>query len=69
MYSPGIGQIVADMGEEVRFRTCLPNNLLEIGICMVGRFWQSQFEFWAHTRMALNAGVSCFKGPPGMVET
>ena len=33
-------------------------NLIEIGICMVGVEWVSQFEVFAHFTMATDGGVS-----------
>ena len=33
-------------------------NLIEIGICMVGVEWVSQFEVFAHFKMATDGGVS-----------
>ena len=33
-------------------------NLIEIGICMVGVEWVSQFEVYAHFTMATDSGVS-----------
>ena len=33
-------------------------DLIEIGILVVGREWKSQFEFYVHEKLALKAGVS-----------
>ena len=58
MYSPVIGNHVQELGAALRFSNSLPENLLEIAVLMVGRHWLSQFEFWAHARLAKLAGVS-----------
>ncbi|MFZ5835548.1 MAG: carboxymuconolactone decarboxylase family protein [Pseudomonadota bacterium] len=58
MYSPQIGNLVQELGAALRFSNSLPNNLLEIAVLMVGKHWSSQFEFWAHARLARLAGVS-----------
>lgn len=58
MYSPVIGNLVQELGAALRFSNSLPNNLLEIAILMVGKQWSAQFEFWAHARLARQAGVS-----------
>ena len=48
---------VSALGAAVRFQTALPANLLEVAIITVGAHWRSNFEFWAHARMALDADV------------
>ncbi|MSP42291.1 MAG: carboxymuconolactone decarboxylase family protein [Alphaproteobacteria bacterium] len=58
MYSPVIGNLVQELGAALRFSNSLPNNLLEIAVLMVGKQWLAQFEFWAHARLARQAGVS-----------
>lgn len=54
---PAAGGPMAELGAVLRFRSAAPNNLLEIAICTVGANWKSEFEFWAHRRMAVEAGV------------
>ncbi len=58
MYSPVIGNLTQELGAALRFSNSLPNNLLEIAVIMVGKHWSAQFEFWAHARLARQAGVS-----------
>lgn len=55
---PEIGAPLAKVGAAIRFGSSLEARLLEIAICTVGARWQSNFEFWAHRRMAETAGVS-----------
>ena len=54
---PKAGEHMAALGGVLRFRNAAPDNLLEIAICTVGAHWRSEFEFWAHRRMAVDAGV------------
>lgn len=55
---PDAGTPMSVLGGVLRFRNAAPNNLLEIAICTVGAHWKSEFEFWAHRRMAIEAGVA-----------
>ncbi len=57
LFNPEIGGRVSGLGAAVRFGTSLPQNLLEVAIITVGAHWRSNFEFWAHARMAHDAGV------------
>lgn len=54
---PAIGVKLAEMGEALRFDTTLPKPLQELAIIVVARAWTAQFEWYAHSRMALEAGV------------
>lgn len=54
---PHLGAHMLELGHAVRFESSLPDNLLEIAICTVGAKWKSEFEFWAHRRLAKVAGV------------
>jgi len=58
LYSPVIGNLVQELGAGLRFGNSLPHNLLEIAIIMIGKHWLAQFEFWAHAKLARQAGVS-----------
>jgi len=55
--SPGIGDWVQRLGEEIRFRSSLPPKLNEMAIMITARFWTSQYEWVAHCRLALEAGL------------
>lgn len=61
--SPLIGTRLAELGESLRYDSVVPRNLLELAIIVVGRHWTAQFEWYAHSRMALAAGVD-----PAIVE-
>lgn len=55
--SPTIGGRMAALGEAIRFSSTIDNRLLEMAIITVGAHWRSNFEWWAHSRMAVEAGV------------
>lgn len=46
------------MGEVLRFNTSLPKRLSELAICVTGRRWSSQVEWWVHARVAAEAGIT-----------
>lgn len=55
--SPELCDLVQRVGAYVRFKTSLPAALNEMAICMAGRKWTAQYEFYAHRRLALEAGL------------
>lgn len=55
--SPGIGNIIQSLGAEIRFRSSLPAKLNELAILVTARHWTSQYEWFAHHRLALEAGL------------
>lgn len=55
--SPGIGNWVSNLGEEIRFRSSLPAKLNELAIMVTARCWTSQYEWFAHCKLALEAGL------------
>jgi 4-carboxymuconolactone decarboxylase len=56
--SPEMGDLAASFGAATRFNTSIPPKLNELAIILVGRHWTSQFEWQAHHRAALQAGLS-----------
>jgi len=44
------------VGAYVRFGSSIPQRLTEMAIIMAGRKWAAQYEFYAHRRLALEAG-------------
>jgi 4-carboxymuconolactone decarboxylase len=57
LYSPEIGDHAQQLGAQVRFHNSLPEPLKELAILVVARFWTAQFEWYAHHRLALEAGL------------
>ncbi len=55
--SPELCDYVQKVGEYVRFKTSIPRKLNELAIIITGRHWTAQYEFYAHRRMALEAGL------------
>jgi 4-carboxymuconolactone decarboxylase len=55
--SPGAGNIIQKLGEEIRFRSSLPSRLNEMAILITARKWTSQYEWFAHHKLALEAGL------------
>ena len=54
--APGIGGRLAELGEALRFESSIERRLLEVAIMTVGARWHAEFEWWAHSRMALRHG-------------
>ena len=55
--SPELGNLAQQFGAHTRFHSSLPLALNELAILLVARFWSSQFVWWAHKRIALDAGL------------
>jgi 4-carboxymuconolactone decarboxylase len=56
--SPGIGNLIQSLGAEIRFRSSLPSKLNELAIIVTARHWTCQYEWFAHHRLALEAGLN-----------
>jgi 4-carboxymuconolactone decarboxylase len=56
--SPALADVWEPVGAYVRFRSSLPEPLKELAILLTARHWTSQFEWWAHRRLALAAGLA-----------
>ena len=61
--SPEMGDLAQKLGAQLRFHSSLPNKLNELAIIMTARFWTAQYEWYAHKRAALQAGLN-----PAIVE-
>ncbi len=57
LMSPSFGALAQRMGAYCRFETSLPGSLSEMVILLTGKHWRSQYEFWAHSRLAREAGL------------
>jgi len=55
--SPGMGNIIQQLGAEIRFRSSLPSRLNEMAILITARTWTSQYEWFAHHKVATEAGL------------
>jgi 4-carboxymuconolactone decarboxylase len=61
--SPEVGDLAAQFGGVMRFRTGLPRDVSETIIIMTGRYWMAQYEWLAHKALALQNGVK-----PAIIE-
>jgi len=55
--SPDLGNRLQAVGEDLRFKTSLPHAINEFAIVTVAGEWTAQYEFFAHKKLALMAGV------------
>jgi 4-carboxymuconolactone decarboxylase len=55
--SPELGEHLQQVGSYIRFRSSLGFKLNELAILMVARHWTSQYEWFAHHRLAIQAGL------------
>jgi 4-carboxymuconolactone decarboxylase len=57
LHSPELGRRAQKLGEFVRYDTSLPAALSELAILVTARHWTSHFEWYAHKRDGLAAGI------------
>lgn len=58
LHAPVIGKNLSRLGSALRFEMSLDRRLIELAIITVGARWKSEFEWYAHSAMALEAGVA-----------
>jgi 4-carboxymuconolactone decarboxylase len=56
--SPEVGDLLQKVGTHIRFKSTLGARLNEFAILITARQWTSQYEWFAHHRLALQAGLS-----------
>jgi 4-carboxymuconolactone decarboxylase len=56
--SPEMAQRLQSVGEYLRFSSSVPRRLNELAILITARAWDAQFEWYAHHRLALEAGLN-----------
>ncbi len=56
--SPEMGDLAQQLGAQVRFHSSIPRKLNEMAILMTARVWAAQYEWYAHKRLALEAGLN-----------
>jgi 4-carboxymuconolactone decarboxylase len=57
IHSPELAGLWSQLGEFLRYRTCLPPRLNELAIIVTARRWTSQVEWWVHARACADAGL------------
>ncbi len=55
--SPEMGDLAQKFGAYERYHSTIPHKLNEFAILITGRFWNSQYEWYAHHQYALKAGL------------
>lgn len=58
MRNPAIAEAANRLGNELRLNGKLDKRLFELMILVVARHWSAQYEWFAHERAALDAGVT-----------
>lgn len=61
--SPTLADRAQKLGEYCRFNNSLPKDISELAILLIGRHFKAQYEFYAHARLAREAGLS-----PAIIE-
>ena len=61
--SPNLADKAQRLGQFCRYETSLPTHLSELAILITGRFWGAEFEWYAHKKIGLEAGLD-----PDLVE-
>jgi len=56
--SPDLADAAQKLGEYVRFKSSIPPRLNELAILLTARHWTAQYEWYAHRRLAMQAGVN-----------
>ncbi|MGF6700383.1 4-carboxymuconolactone decarboxylase [Paraburkholderia sp. MM5496-R1] len=57
IHNPELASCVQTVGEHLRFGTAIPKTLIELAILVVAHRWNCQYEWFAHARIAREAGV------------
>jgi 4-carboxymuconolactone decarboxylase len=55
--SPEMGNLAQAFGASARFNQAMPRKLNELAIIVTARYWTAQYEWYAHKRAALAAGL------------
>lgn len=55
--SPELGDRMQAVGAQVRFHNVIPPKLKELAIILTARHWTAQFEWYAHRKFAIDAGL------------
>ena len=56
--SPAMGDLAQQLGTQMRFHSSLPRRLNELAVIMTARHWTAHYEWYAHKRDALAAGLN-----------
>jgi len=56
--SPEMGDLAQQFGASMRFHSSMPPKLNELAIIITAQHWRSNYEWYAHKRAALGAGLN-----------
>lgn len=57
IHAPDVARHASRLGAHLRYDTTLGPRLSELAILVTARFWSSQYEWYAHKKLALAAGL------------
>ncbi len=57
LYAPGLAEPAQQAGAYLRYKSSLPAALNEFAILITARVWTAQYEWHAHRKLALEAGL------------
>lgn len=58
LHRPAMAEHAQALGQYCRYDSSLSPRLSELAILTMGRWWGSDFEWWAHKKIALREGVA-----------
>ncbi|UHL65273.1 carboxymuconolactone decarboxylase family protein [Paralcaligenes sp. KSB-10] len=58
LHRPGLAEPAQALGQYCRYDSSLPPRLSELAILTIAALWRSEFEWWAHKPIAIEAGIS-----------
>lgn len=58
LHRPGLAGRAQALGEYCRYDTLLEPRLSELAILATARVWSSEYEWWAHKKIAIEAGIA-----------
>jgi 4-carboxymuconolactone decarboxylase len=58
LHSPRLATHAQKLGAYARFQSSLPPELSELAILVTGATWKAEFEWYAHARLAREAGIA-----------
>jgi 4-carboxymuconolactone decarboxylase len=58
IHHPELARQLQHLGEQLRWKAKLPKALLEMAILITARRWNCQHEWFIHSKLALDAGLS-----------
>jgi 4-carboxymuconolactone decarboxylase len=57
LHNPPLAQHVQGLGEHLRFKTGIPDALVELVILVTARHWNCAYEWYAHEKLARKVGL------------